>query len=138
MPSNIKSLKQKVNLEIKSKSKEKRAEIQRLATTIYLEEVARLIPVLTGRLAGGISVVTGAGRPPVTNKINKSRRPSLENLQKASTLDGDGSVSIVNNVRYANFVDKGAQGRPGVFFYRRARLATNQRLQALGFRRGLR
>lgn len=137
MPSNIRSLKQKINVTIKTKSLEKSAEIQRVVTTIYLEELARLTPVLTGRLAGGYVVVTGSGRPARTNKLNKTGQPSLENIKKASTLKGNTSVSVINNVRYANFVDKGAQGRPGRYFFRRARLATNQRLQALGLRRGL-
>lgn len=138
MPAKIKILKQRIKTRGANISAQLSAKMQKTATTIFLEELARLIPVRTGRLAGGVVVRVGAGRSPnEVKKFNKTKEVSLENLAIASILTGKSTVSIINNVPYASFVDGGTKNQRAQRFFRRARISADVRLHLLGYRKGI-
>jgi len=131
MPNNIKSLIVKLQRKAKLKSDEYNRTVQIIAAGIIFEELMRVTPVISGRLAGNYELLTdragGRFRP---RRFNGSRTVSAENLIKILAITGKDELRIQNLTPYAEKVN--LTSRRNSKYFERALLAAKNRLKVQG------
>ena len=137
MPNNSKKLIAEIHRRVKAHSRDPAnigvvADMQKRIATLYLTNLLRLTNVDTGRLAGGWTVRLRKAAGNKRASRNRSKLPNKKQFAPIDKITGKGTVSIVNSIPYAGYVDRGTVHQRASNFTRRAALMTKAQLKRSG------
>jgi len=136
VPSNIRQLKAKLKKAVVNPSKKDAeslpgAQMQQIAASILMKNLARFTPIDTGELAAGWTLNLKKGARGGSTELNRSKRVSIANLEKIDKINGKSDITITNDVEHGVYLNFGTKYIAARAFVQRAIAATKRELAAL-------